>query len=93
MEVVGLPAGMEAQVSPEEVDVVVLGPLPIIRDLKVESLRVYVDVSGLEPGVYTLEVKTEVLLPEVSVTSVVPNQVEVTLTSTATTTPTATAGP
>ena len=93
VEVVGLPAGMDAQVSPEEVDVVVLGPLPIIRDLKVESLRVYVDVSGLEPGVYTLEVKTEVLLPEVSVTSVVPNQVEVTLTSTATTTPTATAGP
>lgn len=84
VEVVGLAPGLQAIVAPNEVDIVVLGPLPVLRTLKLESLRAYVNVEGLEPGVYTLKVETESLIREVQVTSVVPEQVEVTLQQVAT---------
>ncbi len=100
VDTVGLPPDRRATVAPETVDVILLGPVAVLKDFKPEeSLRAYVDVTDLEPGTYTLEVQVEVLLKDVEVKAILPPQVEVTievgtpLPVTPTTTPTATTTP
>ncbi len=80
VEVVGLPPAWQAEVAPDIVDVILFGPLVELQKVKPqETVRAFVNVDGLEPGTYTLEVQVEVLLEDVEVTSVLPNQVEVVL--------------
>ncbi len=54
VEVVGLAAGFDAQVSPELVTVIISGPLPLLDALTPASLRVTVDVTGLPEGIHVL---------------------------------------
>ncbi len=79
VEVVGLRPEYYATVSPQTVDVVFLGPADVMQNFKLESVRAFVDVEGLEPGTYTLPVEIEVLLDGVRVESLHPDQVEVVL--------------
>jgi len=80
VEVVGLSPNHRATVSPPTVDVILLGPVVVLKNFKPEeSMRAYVDVTDLEPGTHTLEVKVEVFLKDVEVKAILPPQVEVTI--------------
>jgi YbbR domain-containing protein len=79
VEVVNIGSGLEAQVSPTTVDVIVSGPLPILDTLTRQDVRVTVDVNGLESGTHQLEAKVEVLTSDVVVESILPNKIEVVL--------------
>lgn len=79
IEVVGLTEGLAAQISPAEVDVILSGPAPLLDSLLLQDIRVIVDVTKLEAGVYQLTPQVEILIADIVVESVLPNTVEVTI--------------
>jgi YbbR domain-containing protein len=87
LEIVGLADGLSAHISPEEVDVILSGPAPLLDSLLLQDIHVIVDVTGLAPGVYQLQPKVEILIANIKVESLLPNTVEVTITSATTPTP------
>jgi YbbR domain-containing protein len=93
VQVVGLPTGMTAQILPSTVDVIVSGPLPLLDTLTRQDIRVSVDVSGLLPGTHQLKARVEILVSDVSVESILPGTIEVTLVLSGTATPPPTPAP
>lgn len=79
VEVVGLSAQFTAQISPEVVDVIISGPLPVLDKLTRQDLRVTVDVTGLQAGTHQLIPKVEILIANVVVESILPSTIEVIL--------------
>ncbi len=79
INVTGLPDGFAAQISPQTVDVIVSGPLPVLDALTPQDVVVNVDVSGLEIGTHQLAPKVELFVSNVLVESILPGTVEVIL--------------
>lgn len=86
VEVLGLPPELEAIVRPDQVRVVLFGPLPVLDALPEEDVRVTVDVFGLEEGEYNLEPEVDIPDRGLEIRSVQPGTVSVTVTPTITTT-------
>lgn len=89
-----------AQVSPDTVDVILSGPLPILNKIKTTDIRVVADLKGLEPGSHQVNLLVDVLPERLQVETILPSVVEVTILpqptqtpSSASPTPTATAQP
>ena len=80
VEIIGLADGMAAQVSPESLDVILSGPLPILNTLSHQDVHVRVDVTSLAPGSYQLTPVVQILASNVTVESLLPGTVEVILT-------------
>lgn len=79
VEVVGLPPDLTATASPDTVDVILSGPLPVLDALSPEDLRVFVDATNLTEGVHQLPPQVEVLRSQVRVETILPATIEVTL--------------
>jgi YbbR domain-containing protein len=79
VEAVGLAPGLQSDTSPGTIDVIVSGPLNILDRLTPASLRVVLDLSGLEPGVYQRQVSIDQSPSDVVVESTLPEVVEVTI--------------
>jgi YbbR domain-containing protein len=79
IEVEGLPNGWFAQVAPENVDVILSGPLPLLDILSPQEVRVIIDVTDLAPGTHQLVPNVEVLVSDIVVESILPGTVEVVL--------------
>ncbi len=77
VEVIGLLPGFQASVSPELVDVIVYGPVPVINKLSLVDVRVIVDLSGLEIGVHKIKPSVEILPDGIRMEAVMPDTVEV----------------
>jgi YbbR domain-containing protein len=77
VEITGLGAGLNAQVLPLTVDVILSGPLPTLDTLTREAVRVTVDLTNLVPGTHQVIPKVEVLISDIIVESVLPNTIEV----------------
>lgn len=93
INVIGLPDGLAARVSPQTVDVIISGPLPVLDTLTPQDVIINVDVGGLEPGIHQLIPQWDVLVSNVLVESILPGTVEVTIFIPDTPTPTPTATP
>jgi YbbR domain-containing protein len=76
-EITGLPPEFAAEVAPEMVDVILGGPLPILRSLTPASVRLTLDLTGLEPGAYQVTPIVDLLPEGVIVESVLPENVQV----------------
>lgn len=87
VEIIGLPTGWTAQISPQSVDVIVSGPLPLLDTITRQDVRVTIDVTGLTAGPHQLEPKVEILISDVVVESLLPGTVEVVLVSKTSPTP------
>lgn len=73
----GLRPGLFAAPSPQVVSVILKGPLPTLEAIQPEDLQVAVDVTGLGPGTHQVT-PVVVSLPEnVIVQSIVPDTVEI----------------
>jgi YbbR domain-containing protein len=90
---VGLLPIQAAVISPETVDVILSGPVPILDTMTPDDVRAIVDVADLELGIYQLEPQVEVIPDRVIVESVVPSTVEVEIIIAPTPTPTSTPAP
>jgi len=77
INVIGLKDGLDARVSPQAIDVIISGPLPVLDTLTPQDVVINVDVSGLDPGVHQLVPDWNVLVSNVLVESILPGTVEV----------------
>lgn len=82
VEVINLPTGLTAQISPQWIDVILSGPLPLLEQARQTNIQVVVDAQGLTAGTYQLEVQVILQINDIQVDSVLPSSVEVVLTST-----------
>lgn len=88
VEVTGLREGLAGRTSPETVDVILSGPLPILETLKPENLRVYVDMTDQRLGTYQRAPKIELRISGVVVESILPESLQVAVIIAPTATPT-----
>jgi YbbR domain-containing protein len=84
----GLADGLVAQVSPETVDIIISGPLPILDSLTADKIKVSVDLTGQGPGTYQLVPRVEMPSTDLKLESVLPGSIEVTISQAPTPTPT-----
>lgn len=79
IEVQGLQNGWFAQVAPDNVDVILSGPLPLLDTLSPQEVQVVIDVTDLAEGTHQLVPKVEILISDIVVESILPGTVEVVL--------------
>lgn len=95
VEVIGLGEDLGALISPETVDVILTGPLPLLDKLSAGDVKIVVDLTGLQAGVHQLKPQAVIIINDVQVQSINPATIEVTIfsngkpTGTPTATPTA----
>ncbi len=77
LEIVGLTPELIATLSPNTVELLLTGPLPLLNNLTPGAIRVSVNVSGLEPGSYQIAPVVDLLPSQVRVASILPENVEV----------------
>lgn len=77
VEIIGIMPGLTATVSPDLVEVIIYGPLPMLPELTDVDVRVIVDLSGLEVGVYQLEPVVIILPDQIQLQVISPETVEV----------------
>jgi YbbR domain-containing protein len=79
VEVIGLADGLDAHISPERVDLILTGPLPLLDKLSAGDVKIVVDLTGLEAGVHPLTPQAQIIINDVDVQSVNPATIEVTI--------------
>jgi YbbR domain-containing protein len=83
----GLEPGLTATVSPESVEAILDGPLPLLEALEDNDVRVVLDLFGLSPGTHQIE--PQVVVPEgITAQSILPATVQVEIFVEPTSTPT-----
>ncbi len=103
VKITGLPEDLSAHLSPETVDVILSGPVPLLDSLTTDDLMVTINLSEAGEGTYQLVPKVSLAIAEMRVESILPSSIEVvvvntrgvspTPTPTRTPTPTATQSP
>ena len=81
VELIGVGENLEAMFSPESVDVILSGPLPDLESLRGTDVRVFIDMTDVEEGVYQRVPQVEVLVDGLRVESVLPESIEVVITA------------
>lgn len=84
VELQGLDAELAATVNPEEVRVVLFGPLPVLDTLAENEVRVTVDAFGLLTGTYSLEPTVDLPDRGIELRSIQPPLVTVVISATVT---------
>ncbi len=81
IQVTGLPQENSARLSPEAVDVVVSGPVPLLDKLTEEDVHVMMDLTGVGEGTYQFAPKVVLSIAELRVESILPSSIEVVVAS------------
>jgi len=79
LEVVGLPPELKATLSPGNVELLLTGPLPLLNNLTPGGIRISVNLSGMDVGVFQVAPVVDLLPSQVRVASILPESVEVTI--------------
>ncbi|MBA4379787.1 MAG: hypothetical protein C0393_03740 [Anaerolinea sp.] len=77
VEINNLSAMLQARVSPESVDVILSGPLPVLDTLAPSDVRVIIDVKGLGVGTHHITPTVQMVIAGVTIESILPGTVEV----------------
>jgi hypothetical protein len=77
VEIIGLLPGLDAQVAPQQVDILIAGPIPDLENITPVDVRAVLDLSGLEIGTYQLAPVVEILPDNIYLQSISPETVEV----------------
>ena len=99
IDVVGLSPNYHVELSPKQVDLLISGPLPILKALKNGNIRVVIDLSGKTVGTYQIAPTVDLIPEQLKVASVLPETIQVVITPlsritiTAVPTPTVTISP
>lgn len=73
----GLDTNLTAEISPENVDVYLSGPLNFLDELTPASIVVVIDMTDRGPGTYQLAPEVQLEDDEITVDAILPNTVEV----------------
>lgn len=77
---INLASGLQATLSPHNVDVYISGPMNLLENIGTSSVQVTLDLSGLTEGTYQLVPKVELNRPELRLDSTLPGLIEVIIT-------------
>jgi len=77
VEINNLSSGLDWHISPDKVNVILSGPLPALNTLVPADVHVIIDTKGLTPGTYQLTPTIQLLIEGVTVESILPETVEV----------------
>jgi YbbR domain-containing protein len=77
VEVIGITPGLTATVAPDSVEVIVFGPIPTLQTLTDVDVRVVVDLTALEEGVYQLQPEVIILPDRISLQAISPESLEI----------------
>ena len=88
IDIIGLSPEYRAILSPDTVDLLLVGPLTILNSINPASIRVSVDLSSLEPGIHQVPVVVDLLPNEVDVAAIIPESVQARIELAPTPTPT-----
>jgi YbbR domain-containing protein len=78
--VTGLADKLQASLSPQSVDVLLSGPLPLLDVLRTQEIQVTLDLTGKGEGTYQLAPNVLINTPEIRVESVIPGNIQVIVT-------------
>lgn len=82
VEIIGLGEGLEVTIAPEEVEVFLSGPLPVLQSMDTtEDITVTLDLLDLGPGTYQLEPTIQLAESTIAIDSVLPEVIEVEITT------------
>jgi YbbR domain-containing protein len=81
VEVINLPQGLSAKISPQTVDVIISGPMPLLDTLTPADVKIVLDLSEQKAGTFQLTPKTILQISELRVESIVPASIEIELTA------------
>lgn len=62
VELTGLRSGLEAELEPPVISLQVNAPVEILQSMRAEDIKVFLDLTGLEPGTYLLQ--PQVTMPQ-----------------------------
>jgi len=79
VEIIGLRSGLDVQISPQTVDVILAGPLPLLDKLSAGDVKIFVDLTGLNAGTHQLTLQAEIVINDVKIQSINPTTIEVTI--------------
>jgi YbbR domain-containing protein len=82
VEILGLREDMETSLGPEQVRVVLFGPLPLLDTLAADDVRVTVDLFDLAPGTHFIQPDVDIPDRGIEVRSIRPETIHVTITQT-----------
>lgn len=85
--IVGLAPDLEAVISPERLDVILTGPLPLLDKLTAGDVRFFVDLTSLPIGTHQVVPQAEIFINDIEVQSFNPGTVEVVIRAIGTPTP------
>ncbi len=77
VEIINLSPTLLAKISPEIVDVILSGPLPVLDTLAPANVHVVIDTKGLGVGTHYLTPTIQMVIEGVTVESILPGTVEV----------------
>lgn len=77
VQVIGLPEDLVARISPQTVDVIISGPVPMLDRSSEEDVRVYLDLGEVEAGTYQFAPKVDLSISELKLESILPSSIEV----------------
>jgi YbbR domain-containing protein len=77
VEIIGLPENLQVKLSPDLVTIIISGPLPIIDQLKLEDIRVYLDLTDYVVGTYQLQPVVELSSEEIVVDGIQPEFIDI----------------
>lgn len=77
VQVVGLPEDLVARISPQAVDVIISGPVPMLDRLTEQDVRVFLDLADAEAGTYQFAPKVTLSVSELTLESILPSSIEV----------------
>lgn len=86
VEILGLDEELEATLTPDQLGVVLFGPLPVLDSLVAEDVRVTVDLFDFDSGRYSIEPQVDIPDRGIQVRSIQPSAISVFITKTLTTT-------
>jgi YbbR domain-containing protein len=81
VEVISIMPGFTAVVSPDTVEMIIFGPIPTLQALTEVDVRVVVDLTSLEEGVYQLNPEAIILPDNIEVQVISPDTLEVEITA------------
>ncbi len=79
VEIIGVAPGLAASSAPPVVNVILSGPVPILNTLGSTDVRVVVDITGYEVGTYSFTPQVNILPDRVTLSSILPASVTITV--------------
>jgi YbbR domain-containing protein len=79
VEATGLTSNLKADILPLKVNLIISGPVNLLNAIKIEDLKILLDLTGFTSGKYTIEPKVSLNLPGFNIESITPTTFVITI--------------